>query len=108
MEEVVDFKIIEGCLVSIAVVLQQGTLAVNTLRSGFSRPLFRPSTEVPEVVLEVTWSALTPVGKTGVHRREQRAEIPSGVSVSSCAADTIARAGDAVQPIHQLGAAAAA
>lgn len=79
MEEVVDFQITEACLVSAEVVLQQGTLAVNRLRSDFSQPLFRPSTEVPELVLEVTWSALTPVEKTGAHQREQRwAEMPSG------------------------------
>lgn len=54
-------------------------LAVKRLRSDFSQPLFKPSTEVLELVLEVTWSALTAVEKLGAHRREQRwAEMPSG------------------------------
>lgn len=75
----VGFQITKACLVSTEVVLQQSTLAVNRLRSDFSQPLFRPSTEVPELVLEVTWSAFTPVEKTRAHRREQWwAEMPSG------------------------------
>lgn len=79
MEEVVDFKITKACLVSVEVVLQWSTLAVNRLRSDFSQPLFRPSTEVPALVLGVTWSALTPGEKTCAHRTEQRwAEMPSG------------------------------
>lgn len=79
MEEVVDFQITRARLLSVEVVLQQSTLAVNRLRSDCSQPLFRPSTEVPQLVLEVTWSDLLPVEKTRAHTREQRwAEMPSG------------------------------
>lgn len=70
MEEVVGFTITEACLVSVEVVLQQGTLAVSRLRPDFSQPLFKPSTEVPELMLEVTWSAPASLEKMGAHRRE--------------------------------------
>lgn len=79
MEEVVDFKIAEVHLVSTEVVLQEGTLAVNRLSSDSSQPLLRPSSEVPALVLEVTWCVLTPAEKMGAHRREERwAEMHSG------------------------------
>lgn len=94
---------------SAEVVLQQGTLAVTRLRSDFSQSLFGPSTEVPELVPEVIWSALTPVEKTGAHRGNRgRLKCPLGVSVSPSVDDTRARVGEAAQPIHQFDVAAAA